>query len=367
MAFYNSSTNIFPGLYPQPPVGGAMLHNDGAVAFWAYPGNSNATPASGLRYRSTLTHGYLAAGYKGSNPWRAVNRTWHATDVTLYCGEQLDKAGAYIDGTWSDFNAYVHATNDAFTGASSHTSSYNLANGTMRSRGSGTSSPASSGFGFPTATGTGNIGGWDMSVTRNQGHAGAVNQIDQIGYVCGGGSAATDKFHFPSEVMFTTTSAPTAQGLCAVAHGETRAWYSLAGNRYYLTYSSDTWTSWSGSAVSPDGWCKILSTKWGHHYGGTGGNVTTGFGKFSDSTGVDITTGLSKVRALGEENFQMGQDWGYMLGQYDGQQNNHTVKHTYSNDSMTTLGATAQPKGHFGQSSGACSSAALSICVGNYV
>jgi len=163
--------------------------------------------------------------------------------------------------------------------------------------------------------------------------------------------------------MYTTTSAPTAQGLCSVAHGETRGWWSLAGNRYYLTYSNDTWTAWSGSIVIPDGWCKILSTKWGHHYGGTGGNVTSGFAKFSDATGSDITTGLTKVRALGEENFQMGQDWGYMLGQYDGQQNNHTVKHTYSNDAMTQLGPAAQPKGHFGQSSGACSSAAMSVCI----
>jgi hypothetical protein len=50
-----------------------------------------------------------------------------------------------------------------------------------------------------------------------------------------------------------------------------------------------------------------------------------------------------------------------MLGQYNGQQNNWTTKTTYSTDAMATLGVAAQPKGHYGTSSGATSSAAASI------
>ena len=57
----------------------------------------------------------------------------------------------------------------------------------------------------------------------------------------------------------------------------------------------------------------------------------------------------------------MGQDWGYMLGNYDNQQNNHTVKFTYSTDVQTTMGPATRPKGHYGQSSGACSSAASTV------
>lgn len=347
---------------PNSSTVGAYLYNDGTNFYWKYPGDTQSTAGSGFQYRTILTHGYLAAGYKGSNPWRSVNRTWHATDVTIYCGEQLDKAGAYIDGTFSDYNAYVHATNDAFQGVSAHTSSYSLTNGTRRSRGESTHSPTtSSGFGFPTATGVASgVGGWNMSVGRQGGHAGCVNQIGQVGYITAGGSAVTDKFHFPSETMFVTTSAPSAGGISACAHGQTKGWYSLSGGKYYVTYSTDTWTSYSNS-ISPDGWSKILSTKWGYHYGGTGGNTTTGFGKFSDSTGSDISTSLAKLRAVGEENFQMGQNWGYMIGEYDGQQTNMTVRHMYANDAMVTLGAVAQPKGHFGQSSGACSSAAATI------
>ena len=50
---------------------GAYLVSDGENGvFWAYPGQTVASaPLTGFRYRSLITHGYLIAGYKGSNPW----------------------------------------------------------------------------------------------------------------------------------------------------------------------------------------------------------------------------------------------------------------------------------------------------------
>ena len=57
----------------------------------------------------------------------------------------------------------------------------------------------------------------------------------------------------------------------------------------------------------------------------------------------------------------MGQDKGYMMGQYDGQQNNHTTKWDYTTDVETNMGAATRPKGHYGQSSGGCCSAAASV------
>jgi hypothetical protein len=49
------------------------------------------------------------------------------------------------------------------------------------------------------------------------------------------------------------------------------------------------------------------------------------------------------------------------MGHYDGQQNNHTIKQTHSTDVEVTMGAACMPKGHYGQSSGACSTAAASV------
>ena len=103
-----------------------------------------------------------------------------------------------------------------------------------------------------------------------------------------------------------------------------------------------------------------MPTKYGFHYWGSGGNVTLPQVKLNESTNTDSTM-ADKVRAYGEENMEMGQDWGYLLGQYDNQQNNHTVKYNYSTDAQTTLGSAARPKGHTGQSSGQCFSAAATV------
>jgi hypothetical protein len=126
-----------------------------------------------------------------------------------------------------------------------------------------------------------------------------------------------------------------------------------------MTYSNDAYTSFN-FAGGNRGWCKALPTKWGHFYIGTSNNVTTPVRKVRDSDGAALSN-YNRARAAGEENMQMGQDWGYKLGDFDGQQNNHTEKWLYSNDSITTMGFATRPKGHYGQSSAACSSASASV------
>ena len=56
----------------------------------------------------------------------------------------------------------------------------------------------------------------------------------------------------------------------------------------------------------------------------------------------------------GEENFTMGQDHQYMLGNYDGVQNNENWKFVYSTDTGTANVAGLSPTAHAGQSSGNC-------------
>lgn len=367
MAIIVNTVNIFPQTFPQPSTSavGAALNTDGTNAYWAYPGSSQSTPGASLRYRSLITHGYMAGGYKGSCPWRSVNRTWHATDITLYCGEQLAYAANYLEGTFSDHNGYVHNTADAYATASSGTQSYSLANGTLRTFGGGTYSPPGSrdAGGFPVNTGSSGLGGWNLSSSRGPYIGCAVNQLGQQGYIAGGsGSAVCDKFHFASEIMYSTNSLGVTGGMTSGAHGETRGWFATDGGFRVVTYSNDSFAAWTNPGHGST-WYKFLSTKYGHHYGSTNGQTIL---KFSDSTGNAISSGTAKPSSSSEENFQMGQDWGYMLGNYDGQQNNDTQKYNYSNDTSTRLGAAARPKGHYGQSSACCSSAAASIVLGGY-
>ena len=118
---------------------GSYLVSDGSNgAFWQYPGQiATSTGIDSWRYRSLITHGYISGGYKGSQPWRSMNKTWHNNDTTMYTGEQVDRAAAYCDGTWSDFNGYIHGTVNSYAGNSSHTSSYNLHTGICRNQGDG--------------------------------------------------------------------------------------------------------------------------------------------------------------------------------------------------------------------------------------
>lgn len=379
MAFYIGDVNFFPGIYkaPSEAARGSLLVSAGTTeAFWAYPGSSKATPSGALETRSIFTHGYVAGGYKDSNPWRSVNKTWHSNDVTVYIGEQIQKASAYSGGTFSDFNGYVHGAAGNFTGSGTDTSSYSLATGIARTQGSGYAGANPGGpFGYtgkdPANDGSGiaygstsvvGTGSWDSSVSRTY-FAGNVNQLGQVGYITGGSeSSNVDKFYMPTEIMYTTTSHGITGTHTTSAHGATIGWWSIAGKLRYQTYSSDAWSTWSpGTAFSTDGMTKMLSTKKGFHYAGTGANVTVGFGRWSDSTGSYTSNSLSKPQALGEENMQMGQEWGYCLGQYNGVQNNYTFKVVYGTDVMSVLGSSSQPKGHAGTSSGLCSSAAASV------
>lgn len=380
MAFYVGSVNVYPGLMPAPTAasaGNPLVYNTSNAAFWAYPGSSQFTPAGGFQYRSIFTHGYLTGGYKDSNPWRSMNKTWHSTDITIYCGEQLQVAAAYCGGSFSDYYGYCHgAVSNGWYAASARTVSYSLATGAMRSStglaggsagpfGYTGIDPAAAGIPYGTTGQTAAVGSWDMVVARTYCAAG-VNQIGQVAYITGSneGQTGCDKFYMPTEIMYATTSPGLTGPHCTAAHGQTIGWWSIAGNNRYITYASDAWAVWTpGTTVAPDGVCKILSSKLGYHYAGSGANVTTPGQKFSDSTGATLSTTVTKPIAYGEECMQMGQNWGYCLGTYNNQQNNYTVKYNYTNDVLTPMTVATQPKGHAGQSSGLCSSVAATVAM----
>jgi hypothetical protein len=385
MAFKVGTTSVFPGVYnaPTSAAAGSTLFSNGSSTYWSYPGDTNTVVGSGFRYRSIFTHGFLAAGYKNGNPWRGVNKTWHATDITYYCGEQLDREGGYIDGFFSDYNGYVTGTawNEGNQGdARPHTSSINLYTGTARSRGYGMfGSGTAPNFAYigdnPTAQGvtygggyTGEntpdpgVGGWDMSVARHT-HGGFTDQVNQHGYAIGGGFTAVDKMDFATEVMYSLSSSPNGNAASCGGFGQSYGWATFAGTNYSMSFATDSWSSWGGNGS--DGYRKILNSKYGWAYQGTGGNVTLGWAQFNDTTGSQITT-FNGISAVGEENLEMGQDWGYMMGNYNNNQNNMAWKFTYSNNAIVALGFNGQPKGHNGQSSGICFSAAASIAASRY-
>ena len=345
--------------------GSYLVSDGGNGAFWQYPGQvAQSTGIDSWRYRSLITHGYISGGYKGSQPWRSMNKTWHHNDTTMYTGEQVDRAASYCDGTWSDYNGYIHGTVNSYQGNSSHTSSYNLHTGICRNQGDGRFSQYSYGYEGDdpkNVMGYNVTGGWQMDAGRNDCGC-ATAQKEQAGYITGGGSSITNKLHFATEIMYNTNDSGDSGDFVAGCGMETRSYFAWRNStQKYLTHSNDSWTD-QGFAGSNRGWCKALPTKWGHFYICTSDNVTTPIRKVKGSDGSAISN-YNRSRAAGEENMEMGQDWGYKLGDYNGQQNNHTEKWDYSNDSITTMGFACRPKGHYGQSSAACSSAAGAVTV----
>ena len=345
---------------------GSYLVSDGTNgAFWQYPGQTaQSTGVDTWRYRSLITHGYISGGYKGSQPWRSMNKTWHNNDTTMYTGEQVDRAAAYCDGTWSDFNGYIHGTVNSYAGNSSHTSSYNLHTGICRNQGDGRFSQYSYGYEGDdpkNVMGYNVTGGWQMNAGRNDCGC-ATAQKEQAGYITGGGSSTTNKLHFATEIMYNTSNSGDSGDFVAGCGMESRSYFAWRNSsQKYITHSNDSWSN-QNFAGSNRGWCKALPTKWGHFYIGTDDNVTTPLRKVRGSDGAALSN-YNRSRAAGEENMEMGQDWGYKLGDFNGQQNNHTEKWDYSNDSITTMGFATRPKGHYGQSSAACSSAAGAVTV----
>ena len=340
--------------------------------YWQYPGSPGSALASGWRYRSIYTHGYLAAGYKGSNAWRAVNKTWHQTDTTLYCGEQLDREGSYLSGTYSDHNGYIE--NNGHTTAGTNLSSYSLANGQTRKitttggfSSSGVSyryvgyNPLTEGLSYGTSGYGSNVGGWNFSTSVHDCATASGIKTQEGMWATGTQGTATHSLHFASEVMYTGPTG-SGSGIGTGCQGEDVGWLMNAGNtKYSYNWSNRSMGSGGTWTYGTDGQCKALSTKHGHHYVGTGSNVTSGQDKFADSNGALISS-PTKNHSNGEENQEDGQDWGYTMGDYNGQQNNWTVKYIYTTDAQTTMGAACMPKGHYGQSSGFCSTGAASVC-----
>ena len=313
---------------------GATLKSDGTNTYWAFDAGDNDWSSARI-----WTHGYVAGGYKNSSAWRTVNRTVHSTDVTTNIGDIIDRSGGYFSGSWNDITHFCHSFDNSFRASSNYTSAYNMA----------------------TESGRTHQGSWDMTVNRNsmgsfQDHVFAGGNS----YLYGGGNSRTDVMNLKTEVMRTSGFPPDhydgGDDPTWGGHARLKGWKKRGDtwSRQGFWWNTETWCSWA-HAPGGDGWKKIMSTMIGHMYVGTGNNNQNGMQKNDDTTGIS-TRGLDFGRT-GEENYQMGMRKGYMLGNYNGSQNNNTYKVNYNTDQYNNLGGTTEPKGHGGMSSAHCASA----------
>ena len=299
--------------------------------------------------RTIYTRGYTMCGYQNSSPWRNTNRTIHSTDTTTNLGDMMDTGASYIDAGFSDYNAYVFNDSGGVQGSSSFTSSMSMVTETLRSHSNS----------------------WNMTVNRTNCKTLMNNGLTSI-YITGGANSSTDKLSTVTDTMLGSGTIGTglAGGTAGGLSGFWGEFYGIIGansSSASLTWTTETWSSGTWSfASSTDGQPKGLSSKYGYGYNASGtydGSST--LYKFNDSTGAQVST-MSRPEKCGEENCQIGQDWGYTLGSYNGSgQTNNSTKVSYTTDSCVGLGSSGQPQGHGGASSGGCGTAASLIAGAN--
>lgn len=353
----NSYTTVPKGTTaqrPSSPTAGMIRFNTETNSMESYDSVLSSwtrlsPPGSTFRFRTIITRGYMLCGYKDSSPWRNVNRTNHSTDITTNLGDVLDYAAGYAGGGFSDYYAYVYSADNTVGGASTNTSSFNMA----------------------TEAGRSHNASWDTKYSRSDLDV-LINPNWTIGYIVGGGYSEVDKHNYVTEVMYSAGSignAPSGGGTgggIGVFYGEKYGWVSSGTSVCgYLTFSSETWSS-GGISWATDGQPKGLSSKHGYGYGGIGSYAgSLELYKFNDKSGSLISTLSRAGGTQGEENLEMGQDWGYQIGGYNGSsQNNISWKLNYITDVFTLGGSDMQPKGHDGASSGATASASSQILGG---
>lgn len=293
--------------------------------------SSVTVTAGSWKMKNVYAQSYTCCGYKSSSPWKNVNRTIHSTDVTSNLGDRFDRSQGYCDGGWDDVSeiTYGHGMGNVQGGNHNYTSSYN-----MRS----------------------DVGlGGAANMTHARGDPGVAVDLDnRAGYIGGGGNDTFTKIAYTTNTGVTGSSysGGNSGGQSTASFGQYNGWFNMAGTARKFVFATNSGSSWSRS-YGQNGCQKGFSSKNGYFLSGRDGGCgsDSGFDEYDDTTGAYRWHG-SKPMVCGEENYSIGQDWGYMLGQYDGVQNNKAFKWTYAARSGVVGGSDMQPKGHDGMSSG---------------
>jgi hypothetical protein len=208
-----------------------------------------------------------------------------------------------------------------------------------------------------------------MNTAFSVGDSGTMQDLDDYGisrysWQNGSqGSAVIQKFNLTTEVHSGTQSTSFSQaGIGASAHFSEfyGFWWadnsSEASGKRKFVFTTETESTPSAN-IGFHSQQQGMSTKVGKGYAGNEGSYNGGFNFRITNYTTDTVTGTvaKPIGDSGEENFDMGQDYGYMMGMYNtAGQNNRAYKFTYATNSGVELPASGQPTapGIGGRSSG---------------
>ena len=292
----------------------------------------SSSRAAQWKFRQVINIGYTGGGYKDGSPWRQVHRTNHATHQTTNLGIQMDHPGSYISGACSDTTFFLWSTpsdNSHFT-VSSRTSAFHMYTETSKSHNS------------------------VFNTYSDRNDSGTSFKETYLSFHGGGDRTGMEVFNLATEARQSSNGGDLRSGSTNSAFSDKDQGYHWADSAGWKV-NHQTFSVSGSSHWSAHGQQKGQPTKIRVGYCGNEGSYNGGYNLRRWNLTNDSNTGtFSKYRAnCGEENFIMGQDWGYMIGNYDGAQNNGTWQQQFSTDSRTDHSG-LQPTANAGQSSGHC-------------
>ncbi len=277
-----------------------------------------ATP---FKFRQVVTTTYMVGGYQNGVLWNNCNRTVHSTDTTTNLGDGYIQNFHYKSG--ASTRTKVHIWNGGFVTAFNMRTESASNSGSINFSGSNTSTIQDSDF--------------------------------QYAWINGEGCGQNRRWTIASESI-TADLGNGWNDHSAAIFGETRGIYwGNSGQTQRLIFATEAVAN-MGYSAGAHGQQKGLTSKDGKGYGGNEGSYNGGnqFRVTNIETESNISTVGKPFGNMGEENYVHGQDKGYCIGTYDGAQNNRAFVLTYATNSGFETGATTQPKGKGGCSSGHC-------------
>lgn len=299
--------------------------------------NYTMTLQTPFLYRQILTKGFVISGYRNSATYRNCNRVTNSTDTTSNLGDQTDRSFNYKAGLNGHSIHYALGTTNAHNATSNYTSAFNMR----------------------TETQFGNR----MNTSASYGMAAPMFSEYYYGWATGGGFQATEEFNLTTETRTSTNvndsgssgDSGATGGLWAM-NGETFAITYQGGYHRTFTYSTRSYATRSAGNPANSMQQKSVQSKIG--FGWAGGDGSYAGGYFFRKTNMTTNTlqssniGSKPAQNTGEENPTIGQTHQYVLGTFDGNQNNRAWRYNYATDSGFEGGASMQGSGVPGRSSG---------------
>jgi len=324
----NTSTGEVSGAYQ---VQG--LNTDGQSFDFTIRATSQLNPASTsdrtyqiqisvpFKFKQIITTGYMAGGYRASTLWNNVNRTNHATDQTTNLGDGNIQNFHYKSGPIGLDRVYI--ANGGFVTAFNMRTEARQDRGTINFNGSNTGIIQDSDF---------NRAWWN-----------------------GEGSGQVRRWQFNTETI-TSNRGNGWNSHASSLSGETKGiWWDNGGGTARLIFSTESYAN-MGYSAGAHGQQKGLWSKDNKGYAGNQGSYNGGnqFRVTNVENESSIRIVGKPIANMGEENYCLGQDRGYCIGTYDGNQNNRAFILTYATDAGFETGNATRPKGKPGCSSGWC-------------